>query len=292
MMQPQVLDLDASVAALHNEARYDFRAWCERLRFACSVRTLRQFGDAVAAVLPPAHGPVFVGSGDFHHLSLALIARAAAAQRAPIDVLVLDNHPDNMRLPWGVHCGSWVSRVAALPNVACVDVAGITSDDIALGHAWENRLLPLARGRVRYWSIGVDVRWARRVGLSHAFIDFDSAEAMVDALRDHIAGSAAPLYLSIDKDVLDARDAHTNWDQGVLRLPQLLELAATTRDRVVGVDVTGEVSIARYAQRWKRMLSSLDAQPTPEPSELAQWQADQQRINARLLEALSGSAVA
>lgn len=288
-MSPQILDLDGSVAALPGETRHDLGAWCERLRFACSQRALREFGDVAAATLPSAHGPVLIGSGDFHHLSLTLIARAAAAQRTPLEVLVLDNHPDNMRLPWGVHCGSWVAHVAALPNVARVDVAGITSTDIALSHAWENRLLPLARGRVRYWSIGVDVRWARRLGLGHAFLDFDSAGAMVAALRERLAGASAPLYLSIDKDVLNARDVRTNWDQGVLRVPQLLELAGALRDRVVAADITGEVSIARYDKWWKRMLSSLDAQPAPDPAALTRWQAGQQRLNVQLLEALPGA---
>ena len=63
---------------------------------------------------------VLLGSGDFHHLSLPLVELEARRQRSragSLRVVVLDNHPDNMRFPLGVHCGSWVGRAAALPGV-------------------------------------------------------------------------------------------------------------------------------------------------------------------------------
>src|SRR5258708_28144195 len=47
------------------------------------------------------------------------------------------SHPDNMRFPWGVHCGSWVRRVALHPAVSHVHVAGITSGDIGRAHRSE-----------------------------------------------------------------------------------------------------------------------------------------------------------
>ncbi len=284
-MQPLILDLDASVGALPDTIRIDARDWHDRLRFACSRGQLRVFGKYLDTCLPMPHGTVFFGSGDFHHLSLPLIARLATGR--PMRVLVFDNHPDNMRFPFGVHCGSWVSRVAALPNVTRVDVAGITSGDIAAAHAWENRLTPLYRDRLRYWSIGVDTRWSQRIGLRDAFQGFDAAPAMMDALIDDFARDNTPVYLSIDKDVLDPSEARSNWDQGCMSVTDLQAAIIALRDRLIGSDINGEVSLARYPQRWKRLLSAIDQQPVLDAATLAAFQAQQHAVNLRLLQALS-----
>ncbi|MFS8138481.1 MAG: arginase family protein, partial [Thermomonas sp.] len=251
-MQAHILDLDNSVGALPGAARIALLDWHESLRFACSNRRLQAFANALKRVLPVASGPVFFGSGDFHHLSLPLIAAAAARQAAPVRVIVLDNHPDNMRFPFGVHCGSWVSRVAALPTVARVDVAGITSHDIAAAHAWENRLLPLYRRKLHYWSIGVDVSWAARVGLGQVFHNFDDADAMSKALAESLTADTSASYLSIDKDVLHPDVARSNWDQGCLQVVHVEAIIAALRPRLIGSDINGEVSLARYPQWWKR----------------------------------------
>lgn len=286
-MPAQILDLDGSVGALPGAVSIDLRHWHDRLRFACSSAQLRAFGGVLRELLPVQAGPVFYGSGDFHHLSLVLIERVAMRQPKPIRVLVLDNHPDNMRFAFGVHCGSWVARVAALPGVARVDVAGITSHDIAAAHAWENRLLPLYRRKLRYWSIGVDVRWASRIGLGPALRGFDDSDAMCAALVEELAGDRSPAYLSIDKDVLHPDEAHTNWDQGCLCSAQVLRIIRVLHPHLLGSDVNGEVSLARYPQRWKRMLSALDRQQQPDTTMLASWQAQQHAVNLALLQALS-----
>ena len=286
-MQPLILDLDGSVGALPGALRVPLRDWHDRLRFACSHRQLQAFGEHLTTLLPPSHGTTFFGSGDFHHLSLPLIERIAADCREPVQVLVFDNHPDNMRFPIGMHCGSWVSRVASLPMVARVDVVGITSRDITLAHALENRLRPLYDHRLRYWSIGVDTRWASRIGLGHAFRNFDTSAAMMTALLRELDGHAFPVYLSIDKDVLDPTEALTNWDQGCLRVAHLQAAIAALRPRLIGSDINGEISLAHYPQRWKRMLSAIDRQPTPDAAALAAMQAQQHAVNLALWQAFS-----
>lgn len=279
-MRSLILDLDNSVGPLPDALRLDLQEWHDTLRFACSRRALANF----ATVLPMPSGPVFLGSGDFHHLSWPLIART---RHQHLRVLVFDNHPDNMRFPFGVHCGSWVSRVAALPAVARVDVVGITSTDIGRSHAWENRLGPLYRGRLRYWSVGVDVGWAQRIGLGRAVLGFGSMDDMLSSLLDDLAREQSPVYVSIDKDVLDPAEARSNWDQGRMRVADLLKVIDSLRSRLVGSDVTGEVSIARYPQRWKRWLASLDHQPAIDPSTLRALQAQQHALNLALSQALT-----
>ena len=169
MTRPIVLDIDHSVGPLPKRLVVPLEHWQEALRFGCTLRTLARFRTVLDDTLPTEHGTVLLGSGDFHHLSWPLIERVQHA--APFQVVVLDNHPDNMRYPFGVHCGSWVRRVAELPQVSHVYVVGIGSTDIGAGHAWENYLAPLRAGRLSYWSVGVDVRWAAKAGLGLALVD-------------------------------------------------------------------------------------------------------------------------
>lgn len=280
-MTPVVVDLDASVGPLPGERRLDQADWQEALRFGCRRAVLARWWRQTQAALPRTPRLAFLGSGDFHHLSLPLVG--AVASRQPFDVVVFDNHPDNMRYAFGVHCGSWVRHVAALPQVAHVQVVGIHSADIAVGHAWENHWRPLLGGRLSYRGLRVDTRWARRVGLGAAIRSFDTAAELLQSLRDDRARSRRPVYVSIDKDVLAPEVARTNWDQGVMDEATLGLALAELRHGLVGADITGEVSVWRYRSRLKRLLSAVDAQPTVDAAQLAAWQAGQHALNLRLL---------
>lgn len=290
MNAPVVLDFDRSVGPLPDAHVIDLGAWQEAIRFGCSLRRLREVRNVIAHALPAQHGSVFLGSGDYHHLSWPLIGRLA--ERGPFDVVVLDNHPDNMRFAFGVHCGSWVRRVAALPFIAHVHVLGITSDDVSAAHAWANYLAPLARGKLTYWTLGVDTRWAACIGLAAAFRSFASAAALLERFFEERRQSARPVYLSIDKDVLSPTVARTNWDQGCLLDSDLLATIDSLRGALIGSDVTGDVSAWHYTTWWKRRLSALDAQPAIDPADLVLWQAQQHALNLRLLKHLDAAGAA
>ena len=285
MRAPLVLDFDASVGALDGATRIDLAAWQERIRFGATQRTFARFVATLLPQLPPAHGTVLLGSGDYHHLSWPLIARRAA--QGPFEVVVFDNHPDNMRFPWGIHCGSWVRRVAALPCVTRVHVVGISSGDVGLGHAWENHLAPLWRGRLEYWTVGSDASWLPRLGLHQAWHGFATPAELLDAFAQRQMGTTTPVYLSIDKDVLSPEVARTNWDQGRFSEADLMRGIDTLAGRLIGSDITGEVSQYRYATWWKRKLSALDEQPAIDVAELTRWQATQHALNLRLLERIA-----
>ncbi|MDF1481673.1 hypothetical protein [Extensimonas sp. H3M7-6] len=296
---PLVLDLDGSVQGIDGVAgmgpalRVPLGAWQEAMRFGCGWRCWAAFCAHAEALLdalvPAAHGTVLLGSGDFHHLSHWLLQRVPGS--APFDVVVLDNHPDNMRFPWGIHCGSWVHHAARLPRVRRIDVLGIGSGDVGWRHAWENHLLPLARGKVRYWSVGVDLRWTRALGPGAACRSFATPAQLLDAFCMELHAGDAPVYLSIDKDVFSPTVAHTNWDQGCFDLPAALRVIAALRGRIVGSDITGEVSIHPYRTRWKRWLSALDAQPAISAAQLQTWQEEQAQVNQSLLAALAQSRI-
>jgi hypothetical protein len=117
-MDVRVLDLDGSLTErsdlLHDRQLVPLRGWGPRLRLACSFGAFRHFEadlDDLLSTTDEAPALSFVGSGDFHHVSLALLRRL----QTPFNLLVLDNHPDWMRgLPF-LHCGTWLYHATKLP---------------------------------------------------------------------------------------------------------------------------------------------------------------------------------
>jgi arginase family enzyme len=283
MTQPLILDFDGSVQGLPDADTIPLQRWQEWIRFGCSMAALRALGKELSAV-PPM---VFLGSGDYHHVSYLLIERLRLLEK-PIQVVVFDNHPDNMRYPFGIHCGSWVAHVSGLPFVTCVHVLGITSSDVAGLHVLENRLRPLHSGRVRYWCIGSDLRALRRLRIRHSQ-SFASAGDLLDAFAAESRTWSEPVYLSIDKDVLAPAVVQTNWDQGVMTLEELEQGIEAIKRLVVASDVTGEVSSYQFASVWKRILTRLDRQPDIPADLLSSWQQQHLRVNQRLLAKLAGA---
>ena len=284
MSPPVILDLDRSVRGIADATRSSDVAWQQAIRFGCSMRCLRALGAKLAEQLPARHPIVFLGSGDFHHVSFLLIELASQAQ--PLDVVVFDNHPDNMRFPFGIHCGSWVRRVTELSNVGHVHVIGITSTDVAAARFWENYQTPLWRGRLTYWCIGADFAWARRLPCRTAFRTFADPQALLHAFAEHQARATMPVYLSVDKDVLSASVVRTNWDQGVMLERDLQAGIRILGGRLVACDITGEVSRCHYAQAWKRWLTARDAQPEFRADEVLRLQGQHGDLNQRLLREL------
>src|SRR5262249_31793122 len=122
-MYMRCLDLDGSLPkqqALVHRYRptvYNALAWGPRLRLACGFHRFRQWEQALTNLFGSATDTqpalTFYGSGDFHHVSLALLRR----QAAPCNLLVLDKHPDWMRGIPLLHCGTWLYHAARLPQI-------------------------------------------------------------------------------------------------------------------------------------------------------------------------------
>jgi hypothetical protein len=284
--KPLVLDFDRSAGAIAGASFIDLAEWQEEIRFGCTLKTFNKLRVVLDASLPAEYGTVLLGSGDYHHLSWPLIERCK--DRGPFQVVLFDNHPDNMRFPFGVHCGSWVRKVAMLPYVSHVHVLGITSGDIGLAHAWENYWRPLMAGKLTYWSMDVDVSWARYVGLGSAFRSFPDPDTLI---AEFLATQkeAGATYLTIDKDVLAEEAVQTNWDQGCMLEPHLLSVIEALRGKIIGSDITGEVSSWQYVTKWKKHLSAMDGQDDIPQEKLDAWQVEQQVLNQRLLAAITDS---
>lgn len=284
--RPVVLDFDASVLPLSpDELRIPLGDWQEDIRFGCTLRRYAALENHLEALMPPEHGCVFTGSGDYHHLSLYLLrhlARRSALAPASLDLVVCDNHPDNMRYPFGLHCGSWVRHAAGLACIRQIHVIGLASTDITLAHAWEQYLAPLVRKKLVYWSVGRRADWLGLLGRGGQARSFASAGELAAAVAPVLRTSGC-LYLSIDKDVLSPAVARTTWDQGVFGLEHLEAVICACSGRLVGADITGDVSAYAYAGRGKRFLVRLDGQHNTDAARLASWRQAQQAVNAHLL---------
>lgn len=282
-VRPFIWDFDDSVLEISgDEIRHPLQGWQERIRFGCTKAELARLEERVNF---PENGEcVFLGSGDYHHLSLLLLKKAAE-KSGEIDVVVCDNHPDNMRYAFGVHCGSWVFHASRIPGVRRIHVVGIASDDITAGHCWENYLSPLRTGRVAYWSVGKNAKWLNWLGAKTAHRDFARPDALVDSLIDCL-GDARNIYLSLDKDVFGRNVVETNWDQGCFEFGHFRRILSACRDRLAGMDVTGEVSAYRYRGLLKRLLAKRDGLAAPDPGKLEAMQEKQRDINRRILELL------
>ncbi|MHB8535323.1 MAG: arginase family protein [Sulfuricaulis sp.] len=276
-----ILNFDDSVKPLADAETVALGDWQELIRFGCGKRVLQDLGRHLVSELDTRPPVVFLGSGDYHHVSYLLIERLRKLN-TPIQIVVFDNHPDNMLYPFGIHCGSWVWHVSRLPFVTRVHVAGITSTDVEAARLWENHLAPLYSGKVVYWCVQRKLRAMHRLGIRNGHT-FPSMTALLDELSDALAATSEPVYLSIDKDVLARDVVQTNWDQGVMRLEELTAVIRRMQGRLLASDVTGEVSSYRYRRWFKRFLSGLDRQPEIPERVLDGWQKSHQEVNRRLL---------
>ncbi|MBA8820029.1 arginase [Ochrobactrum sp. P6BS-III] len=248
----------------------------------------------------------FMGSGDFHHITSLLLELALEQSRQPITLIHFDNHPDWVHFKNGVHCGSWVNRAAANPLVKKIITLGVCSSDLNLPE-WKGANLSLLRDErlelypydhapSRVWcSYGAGASHSHRRG----YIDWrtiaDCGEAdFVSRLISRIGTEA--VYITIDKDVLARDEAVTNWDQGQMRLPFLLEAlrVISGRHRIVGADVIGDYSRPIYRGPFtRRIVKNIEVmldQPAG-PDAMEHTIAVNSALNHQLLHALSGMMV-
>jgi hypothetical protein len=297
MSRIRVLDLDGSLApqgdlfeAESSAAEWiPAREWGPRIRLACDFGEFARFRDWLTAAIPPG-GPAvtFYGSGDFHHVSLALLGRI----REPFNLLVLDKHPDWMRgIPF-LHCGTWLRHALRLPMLRRAFHCGGEAD-FDNAYRWLAPWPEIAAGRVvvyparrrflgRGWS-GIDLRPLLPDGLTPA----DTLRAALEPYRDEL--QRYPLYISVDKDVLTEHDAAVNWDAGLLRLEDAAAAIDAFREaaegRLVGADVLGDWSPVRMGTWLNRLFNHLDhPSPNLEPADAA---IRNRRANEVLLRALA-----
>lgn len=294
-----LLDLDGSlppqlpalraVAPWSSVTSIDLRDLGPRLRLWSRNRTVRSARERIRTsdAEPSVH---MLGSGDFHHLAALLMEQA----REPITVVHFDNHPDWVRLAPRWHCGSWVNRALALPQVDRVITLGPCSDDLIKPGLKGGNIPALASGKLVLFP------WKHAPSrLYHPIPDgpgyrYDAGFVVWRNLADdtdEILASIPSLirtdavWFSIDKDVLPEDEALTNWDQGQMPLNTVLHAIDLigAQKRIVGTDICGEYSPIDHANLLKRWEAHMDQPQRPGDAERL---AQNERVNAGLLAAI------
>jgi hypothetical protein len=271
-MHIRILDLDGSVTAQRDlvlQTRAFVRPardWGPRLRLACRFSRFGTFErDLVerlecAADAEPA--VTFIGSGDFHHVSLAFVRRMTR----PFNLLVLDKHPDWMRGVPVLHCGSWLNHAARLPLVRHVFHVG-GDLDFDNGFRWLAPWDLLCQGRITVFPAVRRFRRGRWASVDHEPLRADpdtplTPERMRQLLAPYRAELARwPLYVSLDKDALRAEDAVVNWDSGHLQLREAEAVLSAFRDAAgepAGMDLVGDWSPVEVRGAFRRALHWLE----------------------------------
>lgn len=255
--QPDFIRACESNAAHHIHLQTpasDVRLWGHR-------DTLHAFHDMMKAHYPAHHTPLlcFMGSGDFHHISTYLLARALALHDESATLIHFDNHPDWVKFDKGTHCGSWINRALEYPQVKKVITVGVCSHDLRLPEWKGANLSLLSQGLLELYPYDhAPSRVQHDYGINPSFehkshhlhwntIRAAGEENFIDHLLSRIKTKA--VYVTVDKDVLAREDAITNWDQGCMRLGYLLSLIKeiSRHHTFIGADVTGDYSIPSYS---------------------------------------------
>ncbi|WP_019121641.1 arginase family protein [Brevibacillus massiliensis] len=165
-------------------------------------------------------GITYIGSGNHHYVSYAFLSEIDH----PFSLVLFDNHTDAQQsdqLPGLLTCGSWVAEaITRLPLLQQVVWVGVQSDSFSGDPGIRSKMLLLP--------------------------DLEHPGQLLSSLV------ADDIYISIDKDVLDEADAVTNWDQGKMRLKQLIMALHTLvlNKNVIGIDICGELRVAP-GDEWK-----------------------------------------
>jgi hypothetical protein len=262
-MQLRILDLDGSLplqaelAARCRPGIFAAREWGPSIRLACRFARFRKFEQNLATLLQGANDAhpaiTFYGSGDFHHVSLALLRRLDT----PINLLVLDNHPDWMRGVPFLHCGTWLYHAACLPGVERIFHVG-GEVDFDNYYQWLAPWRLLRSGKIIVFpGIRQPVRRRRDTPVGR-----DRVEDLLHPYRTELA--SRPLYISLDKDVLWEKESVVNWDSGSFTLAEVRDLlqafVAAARGDLAGMDITGDWSPVRL-RGWLRRFMHLTEHP-------------------------------
>ena len=232
--------------------RFDAREWGPALRCFAPRASMRAFVETVANRLPPF---VLFGSGDFHHVTAALLRKSTAS-----NVVVFDNHPDWDRRPPHWACGGWVNRAFDLPLIKRIAIWGCGNFELN----WPARAFGNSRAEVYGWR----ERYAMRGKITR-----DDWRAQFESFSAALRGD---VYVSVDMDCFE--DAATNWENGLFTAEDVA-WAIRKLPNVIGGDICGAFSPPVYARRTQRFAAEWDHPKLP-PRDVAQSRA----INTRIVD--------
>ncbi len=278
-MHVRVMDLDGSVSSQQRLLRsfrpevIDMQPLGPSLRLACRWSRFFRFEQRLDRVIDRDSPPAvhLLGSGDFHHLTLALLRRI----NQPFNLLVLDNHSDWAGGVPFLHCGTWLNHAAKLQNVRRIfHVGGDRNFD-----DWKRWLAPtgaLQSGKIVSLPAVRSFKSGFWKNLPHqplrarpeSMINADRLEDVLWPYLDDL--DRWPLYVTLDKNVLWLPESIANWEAGQLDLQEIREVLQfflkASSDELVGMDIVGDWSEVRtrsamqhLIHRWSHPKKTIDA---------------------------------
>lgn len=167
-----------------------------------------------------------IGNGNYHYVTYVLLSEI----RQPFSLILFDHHTDlahNGDMPF-LSCGSWVgAAIRNLPQLSRVVIIGAHPPSRRQLSRLPDKVTVIPEQEVSRLSAAEIVQTVRSVLADHALAD-------------------QPIYVSVDKDVLDRENAVTNWDQGSMTLEQLLEVIRELKQAhpIAGADISGELPLS------------------------------------------------
>lgn len=159
----------------------------------------------------------FIDSGNYHYITKFWTDKI----KKNFDLIVFDHHTDMKEsMFWNLlSCGSWVKEV--------LDTNTYVKKVILIGPA--GKYINQIEDKYRNKVIALNEEEIKNKDISQLAESLDIKE---------------PIYISIDKDILDEKEIKTNWDQGSFSLKELEEIIKNiinSKD-VIGIDICGECS--------------------------------------------------
>ena len=185
--------------------------------FICSEEAQKEISHRMADYAP--EGIHLDDSGNYHSLTKLWTDRLTA----PFSLVLIDHHTDMRREAFDgiLTCGNWVRvMLERNPYLKKVIIVGPTENQ-------RSTIDGCYRSRVQFISEE----------------DLLTEEGWKRFSKVHLK---EPVYISIDKDVLNHDSAITDWDQGNICLDDLKRLLDSIfrNEKVIGMDICGEYSEA------------------------------------------------
>lgn len=174
-----------------------------------------------------------IGSGNYHYLTYLLLSKLTN----PFTLVLFDHHTDTLNSPSNelISCGSWVQEaLKKLSNLKRVLIIGVSEEG-------EEHISSSIEGKVHLYP-----KHSLRLNFKQAL------GSILKNIRTE------EVYFSIDKDVLDTKDAITTWDHGTMRLRHVLYIIKEIMQekKISGIDICGEYPIRPYNEFEKQSIEA------------------------------------
>ena len=192
----------------------------------CDLYCSKRAEEEIRARIAPygIHGIHFLDSGNYHYVTGIMTEQI----KQGFSLILFDHHTD-MQKPMIEHmtsCGDWAGKVLKTnPWLQQLILIGPQESDILQIYREKEGLVSGAE-------------------LQEKLITFSEEEIQSVEDENKISGIKRnlPVYISIDKDILDEEYSETNWSQGKMPLPVLerLLMPFLTSRNILGIDICGE----------------------------------------------------